>query len=478
MRKFVCTLLAATIVFPAAAAMTACGEVSERDNYRITATYSPEERKLSAEMTYTFVNRFETSLDTLKFELYANAYREGAQYQPVSQLYHPAAYYKGNSYGGIEIGSVSGGAFEICGEDENILSVKLDKEVYPNEETQLTISFSTTLAEINHRLGVGENAINLSGFYPVLCHYTSAGFQEYVYSCNGDPFVTACADYEVSLTVPENLSAVCAGEAEEVAENGNKTYHVIAENVRDIAFVLGEKFKSATTDAAGVQVEYCYFADETPEETLAVASQSLNFYSRSFGQYPYARYVVVETDFPYGGMEYPTLSMISSKLQGEDRMIVVAHETAHQWWYGVVGNNQFENGWQDEGLADYSTAMFFNASSFGFTGDDLLQGSEKAYRDFFSVYSQLHGTANTVMTRPLTSFASEYEYVNIAYGKGMIMFDRLKTSLGEKKFLTGLKRYYDAYAYKIASPEDLSSCFGGGGAAALMRSFTDGLCVI
>lgn len=478
MRKFICTILAATIVFPSAVVLAACEDRAERDSYRIDAEYFPEEQKLAAKMSYTLVNDFDTSLTELKFQLPANAYREGATYAPVSELYSPAAYYSGKSYGGIEVKSVSGGEFEIGGEDANILSVRLEKEIFPDEQIEIAFEFETTLAKINHRLGVGENAVNLSGFYPVLCHYSGEGFQEYVYSYNGDPFVTACADFEVNLSVPEQYTAICCGNVTEVAENGNKTYHVIAENVRDIAFVLGENYKSVQTDAGGVRVEYCYFADQAPEETLAVAAQSLNFYSRTFGNYPYSRYVVAETDFPYGGMEYPTLSMISSKLSEDDRTVAVAHETAHQWWYGVVGSNQFENAWQDEGLTDYSAALFFNASSFGFTGDDLMRGAEKSYRDFFSVYSQLHGETNTVMTRPLTSFTSEYEYVNIAYGKSAIMFDRLKTAIGEKKFINGLKRYYETYAYKIASPEDLSSCFGGGNAAALMRSFTDGLCVI
>lgn len=478
MRKMFCIALTAIILSGSACALTACDTPSARSRYRIEAEYDEAAQTLTAQMTVNVVNEWDNALSEVKFSLPMNAYREGAKYSPVSSTYYAAVYYDGASYGGIAISSVSGGSYEIAGEDENSLNVTLEKPLYPDECAEISVQFTTTLPKANHRLGVGENAVNLANFYPVLAHYGTNGFEEYVYSSNGDPFVTNCADYEVTLTAAEKFVLATGGKAEEETKNGKKTYHIIEEKVRDVAFVLSEKFSVAQTETGGVTVRYYSFADEAPEATLSLAAECLHFYSRTFGSYPYKNYAVTETDFPYGGMEYPTLSMISSLLKEEDREIVVAHETAHQWWYGVVGSNQFTDAWQDEGLADYSAALFFNASSHSVTGDELLKNSLQSYRAFFSVHSQLTGKADTAMSRPLTSFSGEYEYVNISYGKGMILFDRLKEMIGDRRFYAGLKGYYERCAFRVATKEELISSFSGGGAEELFASFLDGRCVI
>lgn len=475
MRRLISCTAAGFIFAASAAALCACGKAEARNRYKIEAEYFPEERLLSAEMTVTVTNSTENPLGELKFELWANAYREGALYAPVSDLYEPSAYYDGASYGGIAIKSVSDGTFAVGGEDENILTVALPAELYPDESATLSMQFDVTLAKVNHRLGAGENCVNLCDFYPVLCAFGEGGFLEYPYACYGDPFVSGCADFDVTLTVPESYVAAYGGTGECVAQNGKKTYHVIAENARDAAFVLGD-FQSVKTEAEGVEIEYYYLRDKNPSTALNAAAESLSYFSRTFGEYAYPRYVVAETDFPYGGMENAAFSMISSSLREEEIPVVVAHETAHQWWYAMVGSNQFENAWQDEGLAEYSTALFFEEHpAYGIGYGDMIASSESSYRSFFSVYSQIHKEANTAMDRPLTDFSGEYEYRNIAYDKGVILFDRVRGAIGERRFFSALQTYARKYGGKIASPDDLISCFGAEG---LFLSFTRGLCVI
>ncbi|MDE5897342.1 MAG: hypothetical protein K2H43_05985, partial [Clostridia bacterium] len=268
MRKIVSCILCAGMLVPIAAAASGCSSARERDEYVMTLEYFPEERRLAAETTVTVCNRTQTALEELKFQLWANAYREGAKYSPVSELYESAAYYKGESYGGITVSAVTGGTFTVAGEDENILSVKLSSPLYPDEQIKIGMTYEVTLAEVNHRLGVGEHAVNLSHFYPSLCYYGKDGFAEYVYAPSGDPFVSECADFEISLTVPESYTAIFNGTGEYVAQNGKKAYHIVAENVRDAAFVLGTEFKSLQKTANGVPVEYYYFADTAPETAL------------------------------------------------------------------------------------------------------------------------------------------------------------------------------------------------------------------
>ena len=479
MKRMICAALCGALAL-GTLGLAGCSGEQERSRYAMTLEYFPETRTLEGEMTADIVNTSDTAREMLLFQLWANAYREGAEYRPVSDLFAPAAYYDGASYGGIVVSDVAGAAgFRVAGEDENILEVSLREPLYPDERVSLSMTFTVTLAAVNHRLGVGENAVTLTGFYPVLC--ACNGTQEHVYASLGDPFVSECADYEVSLTLPETYVAAYTGTGERSASGGKATYHVRADNVRDIAMVCSERFQTLEKSADGIPVTYYYLDDASPETTLAAACDSLSYYASAFSEYAYPAYTVVETDFPYGGMEYPMLSMISADLRAEEVPLVVAHETAHQWWYAMVGSDQFCEAWQDEGLAEFSAALFLGKHpEYGMTYEDCVSASEASYRAFFSVWTQIAEGENTAMQRALTEFSGEYEYRNVVYDKGLILFDRLMETLGEKKTLSALREYARGYTGRIAPPEALIACFSSRGSYAegVFSSFLGGTCVI
>ena len=477
MRKLICGAVGAAVVL-AALPLAACGGETAKNSYSIKAEYLEEEEALRCEMTATVFNETDNALSTLPFQIWANAYREGATYKPVSDLYAPAAYYDGESFGGFTLEHAEGASCTVGGADENILYAALGEPLYPDESVSLSFSFTVKLAKINHRLGVGENCVNLANFYPVLCTYRDGGFYECVYSENGDPFVSETANYSVELTVPAKYDVAGAVLKEE--SGGKRLYALEAENVRDVAFVLGD-FTRLDGESCGVPVTYFYSDDAAPERTLSAACDSLAFFSENFGDYVYPAYTVVQTDFPYGGMEYPMLSMISSTVAEEQVDAVVVHETAHQWWYAMVGSDQFGEAWQDEGLAEWCSALFFEAHpAYGVSYREMVNASERSYRAFFSVSAQVKGEADTRMSRPLTEYTGLYEYRNIAYDKGVILFDRVRDAAGEKKLIKGLRMYAETYGGRIASPADLVSCLDKAGASVgeLIFSFTEGRCVI
>ena len=488
MNRIATGIAAGALAFFAAAGLAACGKGgSKRDRYTIDAAYHADTGTLTAEMKAEIANPLPMSTNELKFQLWGNAFREGAKYAPVSDLFANSAYYHGKSYGGMTVSAVAGAeSFEVCGEDENILSVKLKNSVGAGKKVTLTFTFEVTLAEINHRLGISECGVNLANFYPALCAVENGAFAEHIYSSNGDPFVSETADFDVTLTIPESYTLISGFAAEEAEgktpADGVKTYHVREERVRDVAFVLGEGFECLTEKAGDTEVAYYYTsADTDPQRTLKLAAESLAYYGETFGEYAYPRYTVAMTGFVYGGMEFPALSMISSDLRQSEIPAVVAHETAHQWWYAMVGSDQYNCAWQDEGLAEFSTALFFgDHPDYGTDYRDLITASEQSYRAFFSVYSQVQKEADTTMNRPLTAYSGDYEYRNIAYDKGVILFDRIREVMGKHKFSNALKAYFREYKGKIADFEDLISCFErySGGIEDLFASFIEGRCVI
>ena len=180
-------------------------------------------------------------------------------------------------------------------------------------------------------------------------------------------------------------------------------------------------------------------------------------------------------------MEFPALVMISDDLETNAYGEVIVHETAHQWWQTVVGNNEIEHGFLDEGLAEYSVVLFYeNHPEYNMTRQALIQSAEQTYKVFCSVSDKLFGKVNTVMLRSLKDFTSEYEYVNMAYIKPCIMYDTLRKTTGEEKFFKGLKRYYESYKFENATPDDLVGVYEkiGADSNGFFKSFFEGTVII
>ncbi len=435
-------------------------KVSSR--YEITAEFVPENATVTGTVKVTFENLTDNELGVLKFQLYPNAYRKDALFAPVAKEVKNSAYYAGESYGEMVISSVNGAkGWEVMGEDENILYAYLPQALFPEDKVVLDIGFMVKLAKVNHRTGIAEKSVNLGNFFPILCAYQDGGFVETAYYSDGDPFLSDCADFKVALKLPKEYTAVGTGEVvSERTLESKKEYLFNAEKVRDFALVLSNKYRVAKAEVNGKSVSYYYYEDKNAEKTLGVACEAFAYFESKFGEYPYPNYTVAQTGFCYGGMEYPRFVMVSADLTGTELYRAVVHETAHQWWYAVVGSDQIQNAWQDEGLAEYSALCFFEEyAEYGVKREDEVAGALKEYRSYYDVYGSVLGRTDTKMTRHLKEFLSEYEYRCLSYDKAVVMFDTLRKSVGDKKFFAGLRRYFADNRYKIATPYDMVGSF-------------------
>ena len=443
--------------------MFGCGQNSETENnsYEIKLAYDDEENKLLGEMTVNYYNNTGEELEFVCFHLYPNAFRENSSQSIVSLANYNRAYYNGKSYGDIIITDCNK-EFSFIGEDENILKLDLSSTLAPNDIVILKIEFETILPEINHRMGVGENTINFGNAVPILCVYENGAFDLNGYNSNGDPFYSEISDYSVQISFPEKFKIACTGELiSESIEDGNKLVSIKADNVRDFVFILSEKFEVLTQDVGNTTVSYYYYDDEKPEESLKTSVLSLQTFNELFGEYPYSTLKVVEASFVHGGMEFPNLVLISDSLFSyETYTTVIIHEIAHQWWYGLVGNDQYNYGWLDEGLAEFSTALFYEKNpEYNITREQMTLRNQSNYKVFETIYTDVLGSVNTNFNRALDEFANEQEYVYTSYVKAYLMHDSLYEYLGEKKYLKCLKYYFSNNKYKFATPESLIACF-------------------
>ncbi|MCD7729796.1 MAG: M1 family metallopeptidase [Clostridia bacterium] len=476
-------ILSAALAAISIAPLAACDNKITATGYDIDVTYNADSGVLEGTETVDYYNNSDDVLTCIKFNLYGNAYRQDAIYKPVSETYRSKAYYDSDSYGSMAVTSVTGcSGWEICGEDQNILAVTLEDGLESGSAATITIEYTLTLAKVEHRTGICNSSVNLGNFYPIACAYSNGEFMECVYYSDGDPFVSDCANYDVTIDMPAGYTCAASGSnTYDKTSGGRRVCSYSLQNARDFAMVISNKFSVISQTVDGVEVYYYYYDDSDAKAKLEVAAQSLAYFSECFGGYVYPTLSVVQTGFVIGGMEYPALTMINDDLTGEDAYITIVHENAHQWWYAMVGSDQINEAWQDEGLAEYSTALFFeNCGDYSVTLAGLINSATEAYRAYYTVYNQIFGDADTTMSRSLAEFVSDYEYVNIAYNKSMIMFDTLRKSIGDDRFFEGLRAYYAKCIYTTASPDDLFCCFVNTGVDldSFFDSFINGKIVI
>ena len=429
------------------------------NTYQMDLTYT-EEHMLNGNETLTYTNRTDTTLSFLCFHLYPKAFSEGAVNKPVSTLNEKKAYPNGFSAGDIVINfaKVNGvdATFEYSGTDNNILKLFLGFDLEPLDKVTVLIDFTVQVPNVNHRFGYGENTVNLANFYPIVAVFENGEFILDPYNSNGDPFYSDMSNYEVKLTVPTEFVVSSTGEqTSAVKEESISTYYLNAKTVRDFAIVLSTKFEVLSNTVDDTLVTYYYYNDDNAQENLQTALDSVKTFNKLFGKYPYKTLNVVKTNFGHGGMEYPNLVYISDEVTGADYKNVIVHEIAHQWWYGVIGSNAFRNAWLDEGLTEYSTALFYEENpDYGIDYNELIKSTNNSYVTFVDLYTEILGKLDTSMNRHIDQYGTEPEYVYMTYVKGMLLFDNLREVVGKNNFLNGLKAYYSENAFNNVNPDN------------------------
>ena len=435
-----------------------------RNRYTIVGNLDYTEGTLQASMTVAYQNRTDMPLQSIQFHLYPNAFRSDARYRPLTQQEEEYAYYNGFDAGSITIQNVSCNArtqnFIIGGIDRNLLTVPLTETLYPQDNATIEMNFTLDIPQIRHRFGKSDHSINLGQWYPQLCVYDAQGYHTVPYLEIGDPFYSEMADYDVTLTMDADCVVAAPAACTETLESQQKTIHFTASGLRDCALVVSPEFSLCETTVEDTTVRYFYYQDAAPEEALSVAQHAIDTFSRRFGDYIYPLYTVVQTGFPNGGMEYSGLVYIADHLTPQEQKIVIAHETAHQWWYNAVGNDQVENAWLDEGLTEFSTLYFFEENpEFGIAARDLLASNKKSLLLYISVYNHVFQQCNLDFRRPLYSYNDSLSYVQNCYTAAMLLFDALRSQMGEENFFAALSAYYQAYCMQVAEPAGLFAAF-------------------
>lgn len=432
---------------------------SSRTVYNMDLKYNDKDKTIIGTEAVDFINTDDVNLSEVYMHLYPNAFKDKSKV-PFTKEEMGLAYPNGFKPGYIEINDVTFGknekaTYSIDQKTGEILKILLPKKLGKGDRISFTIDFKVQIPPSCGRFGYGNNTIQVTNFYPILSVYDQNGWNNDPYYALGDPFYSDVSNYRVKLAVPKGMEVATTGVVTSKARQGDMDVLTIdAPNVRDFAVVMSSKFKVAEGDVDGIRVKSYYFDEDSGLKALKYAQDAIRFYNSYIGKYPYKEYSVVESDFYMGGMEYPNLVFISKDLYSKDNLFnleyVIAHETAHQWWYGVVGNNEVREAWLDEGLTEYTTIMYIERYYGKATADAVFKSiiSGEFYK--FSKTNK-----DDAMVKTLGQFKDWNDYTNIVYNKGAMVFNELRGLIGDEKFKEVLDKYYSEYKYKNATTQNL-----------------------
>ncbi len=457
--------------------------------YTIDAIVDVQNHTIKAHQKVKYKNTTGTALNNICFHLYPNAFRaEATTTKAVSASQFEKCYYNGFSEGNININAVKYNNtecnYEIAGADSNILVLNLSKTLDINNNANIEMDFIVTLPNANHRFGYGNNTINCGNFYPILCVFEEGEWAMQGYHSNGDPFYSDMANYNVNITYPQEYTLVSTGN--QTISNSTQNQKLCKSSalcVRDFSFILSKKYQVLTNSVDDVEINYFYYDDPNAQSHLKTACDALSTFNKLIGKYPYDVLNVCKTNFLQGGMEYPNLVFISDAVDVDSEYNnVIVHEIAHQWFYGVVGNNEAEYPWLDEALTEYVTALFYDKNiGYSLTTKQVLGNALSSYLLYCDMYKEVYGSIDTSMNRPIYNYKTEAEYVYMTYVKGVLMFDSICEVVGKNKMEKCIAKYYNDNAYKIATPKNLIQSFeraSGKKLTSFITSWLDGSVVL
>jgi len=427
--------------------------------YTINAIFDEENMVVRGEQRIHYENTSDVTMKDIYFHLYANAFKNNNS-APFEASEMVRAYPNGFDKGWIELNSVMEGnkkvSYKVMGEGNTNLRVTPKTPLKPGTSIELNINFELKLPNSIGRMGYGENTVNIANWYPILSVFDKNGWNLDPYYPIGDPFYSEVAQYNVTMIIPEKYELATTGNILKVSTKDNKkTYTINASNVRDFTMNLSKNFVINRGNVDGTEVISYTIGGLKGENALKYGMESLEIFNRLFGKYPYQQLSVVASDFFIGGMEYPNLVMISQHLyeikENFPLEYVIAHEVAHQWWYGIVGNNEVAEPWLDEALTEYSTLMYFEEKYGDRIEKEVYEKMIKAqYEDFIKSESNKQES----ILRSLKEFDSSLEYSSIVYSKGAMFIKELRDQMGDDDFIKALREYFETYKFKNATTED------------------------
>ncbi|RQV98905.1 MAG: hypothetical protein EH225_12380 [Calditrichaeota bacterium] len=447
--------------------------------YHIQARLLNSLNRLECSENLMYYNNSPDSLSFLYFHLYVN------RYQP-SYLENRNV---PRTFGYQEIISIHDDNqqevnYQISG---TVMKVWLNRILGPGDSARLIIRFNTVLPEYGERFGYYGDHFDVGNWYPVPAVYDRQGWHADQHE-DGE-FYQEWGSFLVEITVPAGFVVGATGillneevlpDSIEYAERRKYyaepqdtsmvTYIFRADHVHDFAWAADPEFVMRKTRVDETELIFFIlpYRLQEWERQLDIAARAVSIFNREIGLYPYQTLTVVDGYIRAGGIEYPNIVIINDIIDDPRELsATIIHEISHQWFYGLLANNQTRYGWMDEGFATYyenlaMTAVFGSDNEFvnspgGFWGSLFGYWRRRAEMDKLNYLQYIRSGNEEPINRHFDWFRDE-PWIPY-YQKMSLVISQLKYLVGDSLFEAAIQNYFHEWKFRHPYPEDFYSVF-------------------
>lgn len=468
-------------------------------NYNIQVALNDKQHSIKGDLSVEYINHSPDTLTYIWFHLWPNAYKN-KNTALAKQLATDKANEKksaSNETGFIDSlrFAINGQTAVIENDTANIDMVKLvlPKPLLPGKQITIATPFFVKLPNYYSRSGYSGQQFMVCQWYPKPAVYDRTGWHAFPYLDQGE-FYSEYGSFKVNITVPSEYVVGATGTLQTQSELNKykqiglennkgakvvpyktttpgklKTLQYYGEHIHDFAWFAGKDYiirydtlQLTEKDTVNVFSYGQSSGNKTWKNSTSYIKDAVRHYSKWIGLYPYPVVQAVEgpKNLSSGGMEYPMITLITSPNAKEEEMdAVITHEVGHNWFYGILGSNERDHPWMDEGLNTYfqfryEAEKYRTNSLFGsMIPKDVKELSEVDFQS--RIYEVLNSLpAQQPINTGSTGFTNKDEYGIVIYVKTAVWLYKLEKELGRDVLDKGLQAYFTNWQFRHPSPED------------------------
>ncbi|KAA3642898.1 MAG: hypothetical protein DWQ07_20455 [Chloroflexi bacterium] len=413
--------------------VTESAPVAERDLYKLDAFLNYETRSVAVEQEITYTNR--SAREQMRLFMITEASREANVFN---------LDFLSIEQSDITSHAVLDGAVPAI---RGLFSLQLQVPLQPGETLSIYMVYTLDLPATAGVFGYTARQVNLTDWYPYVAPIAEHGTL-YVSPPGpaGEHLVYEAVDFEVVLRLNDPALVVAGPAPAQVMDTGFR-YELGA--ARTFSLSISPEFEVIAQSMAGIPVSAYVFPEhrEAGQAAVNTSSRALQVFSELFGPYPYESLAIVEIDYE-DGLEADGLFFLGQPFfadyDGTKQNYLTslsAHEVAHNWWFGQVGNDQANEPFLDEALSTYSEYLFYERAH-----PELVDWWWEFRINRFEPAGIMGGT--------IYQYPDFSSYVQAVYFRGASFLHGIRGLMGDEAFLAHLRNYAEQNRHQIATSED------------------------
>ena len=499
MNPIKCIILLLTLSLPV---FSQSNYFQQQTNYKISVRLNPETKTLRGFTSIEYTNHSPDTLSFIWFHLWPNAYKDNNTAfakQKIASGSHKFHFFAPHERGFIDSLNFKINEQKVAiiehPEYSDVVKLVLNQPLLPGSTQTIETPFYVKLPLACSRLGYEGESYQISQWYPKPAVYDQYGWHAMPYLDQGE-FYSEFGTFNVDITVPSNYVVGASGNLLNGLEtawldslatrkttpdslpspwkSSEKTLSYRIENTHDFAWFASPLYTvrtdTVTLKNSGKKIKTIALFNPRNtkkwENATSVLNDAVYKYSEWYMDYPWDVCTAVDGALSAGGaMEYPTITVVGPMSNPLMLEIAVMHEVGHNWFYGILGFNEREFPFLDEGLNTFSECRYMHwkypslklsqVAGIGEKMTKLIGVSDFSYHLFYPTAYLTKARTNN--DQPLNLHSEAYTSTNygmMIYMKSSVVHQTLLNSIGEPAFNTLMQDFFKEWAFKHPHPND------------------------